>query len=97
MRVIFVLYALLLTTAAIAQPGRYQAIAVPETGSSAQISGISPKVFIIDTQEGHLWTWTENETIAQDAGPPKLGTVLIYQGKLRPGNRSGDIIEQRYR
>lgn len=96
MRVLFMLCALLLAAAAAAQ-GRYQAIAVPETGSSAQISGISPKVFILDTEEGHLWTWTENETIQQDAGPPKLGTVLIYQGRLRPGTRSGDIIDQRDR
>lgn len=41
-------------------------------------------IFIIDTQEGHLWVWLlTNE-----------GTFLIYEGKLFPGTRMGDVIEK---
>ena len=44
----------------------------------------SHDIFIIDTKEGHLWTWgTSTET----------GSVLIYEGRVMPGYASGDIIK----
>ena len=97
MRCFLLLVALFGAVEAVAQTERYQAIAVPHAGQSNQISGTNPKVFILDTQEGYIWTWSENETIYDTAGSPKIGTVLIYQGKLRPGNKPGDIIEKQFR
>jgi len=88
------LFFALLALPVAAQPERYQAIAVPATAQGDQFSGRTPKVFILDTVEGHLWIWSENETVYGTAGPPKLGTVLIYQGRVRPGKRMGEIIEQ---
>ena len=97
MRCILLFITLLGAAAAGAQTERYQAIAVPHAGQGNQISSTNPKVFILDTQEGYIWTWSENETIYDPAGSPKIGTVLIYQGKLRPGNKPGDIIERQFR
>ena len=74
---------------------RYQAIALPEGGRQGQHATLSPKVLILDTRDGHLWTWAENETVYQD-GTPRIGTVLIYQGKLRPGEQPGEVLEQHF-
>ena len=41
-------------------------------------------IFIIDTKEGHLWVWLLNNE----------GSFLIYEGKLFPGARMGDVIEK---
>ena len=85
--------ALMLTALAgsAAEPERYHAITIPESGES-QGSGLSAKVFILDTQQGHMWTWSENEPIYDGGDTPKLGTVLIYQGQLRPGTKMGEIV-----
>ena len=57
---------------------RYQAVVIQE--------GSSPRVFILDTREGHMWTWTE--TIR--------GTdqELRYEGRVRPGGQVGDVIQK---
>lgn len=63
--------------------GRYQAITLSDGG------GIGPeKVMILDTEAGHMWVWTENP--ATPAAPG--GRLLIYQGRLRPGNDMGEVI-----
>lgn len=81
--------------AALAEGGRYQAVAIPDASRSAQAANVNPKVLILDTVEGHLWTWGENETVFDSAGRPQLGTALIYQGRVRPGSKMGDVIERR--
>jgi len=60
--------------------GRYQAIKLDNT-EFALFS-----VFIIDTKEGHLWV----------SGVNKTGEIfsLHYMGKVRPGKKIGEVIEQ---
>jgi hypothetical protein len=59
------------------EAGRYQCVSL----------GTSDAVFIIDTREGHVWTWTGNPRIEHE------GYVgIIYQGKVRPGNKTGTLI-----
>jgi hypothetical protein len=41
-------------------------------------------IFIIDSQEGHIWLWLLNNE----------GSFLIYEGQLFPGTRMGEIIEK---
>ena len=41
-------------------------------------------IFIIDSQEGHIWVWLLNNE----------GSFLIYEGQLFPGTRMGEIIEK---
>ena len=72
--------------------GRYQAI--PLEGESAR--GAS-RVLIIDSQDGHVWTWSGNELIADSASGRRYGTAFIYQGKVRPGNKAGDMIDLQLR
>jgi len=68
--------------------GRYHAI--PLEGEGAR--GAS-RVLIIDSQDGHVWTWSGNELIADSASGRRYGAAFIYQGKVRPGNKAGDIID----
>lgn len=63
--------------------GRYQAISIPE-----MLDPGTAKVFVIDTESGHLWTWTEEAASPTSKG----GRYLIYQGQLRPGRQIGDVI-----
>ena len=37
--------------------------------------------FILDTKEGHIWFYARNK--------------IIYKGKVKPGQKMGDIIEER--
>ena len=69
-----------------ASEGRYQII--PLTAASGGIG--SDRVFILDTQAGHIWTWTEVPAGDGSSG----GRFLIYQGQVRPGSRIGEVIEQ---
>lgn len=57
---------------------RYQAIVIQE--------GPSPRVLIMDTREGHLWTWTETIRASDQE--------LRYQGKVRVGKRAGEVIQE---
>jgi hypothetical protein len=83
---------LVLSPIAGAHDWRYQAVVITEGDRGGQIGQLRPKVFILDTQEGHMWTWVENLI---GAGNSQVGTVLTYQGQLRPGNKAGEIIEER--
>ncbi len=74
--------------------GRYQAVVVPQGGRGAQTGSLNAKVLILDSQAGHLWIWSEGEAIYGAEGRPQFGTVLIYQGKIRPGSRMGEVIDQ---
>ena len=77
------------TNAMAGEMGRYQALVVQESKGSTL-----PKVLIIDTIEGHLWTWAESYTKVTAQGG-EVGTFLEYQGKLRPGQKMGDRIEMK--
>ena len=90
MRFIFtslvVLFALLIATPTIAGDsgiGRYQAILIggQEGGSSC--------VFILDTKEGHLWTWG-----LAVVSMKKVVERITYKGRVQPGIKMGDIIEE---
>jgi hypothetical protein len=60
--------------------GRYQAVRMD-----------SNAIFILDTQEGHLWVW-----IIQKDNSGQSAEFLFYQGKVRPGSRMGELIDRTY-
>ena len=74
--------------------GRYQAIVLHEGGSSSRSATLAPKVFILDSREGHMWIWEQNAKIERGSGGPAFGTLLTYQGKLREGSRMGEVVNQ---
>jgi hypothetical protein len=45
-------------------------------------------IFILDTKEGHMWLLETKESRVDG----KLSGGLKYQGKLRSGNKAGEII-----
>jgi hypothetical protein len=74
-------FCLLLTafpTLADSEAGRYKAMKL-------QLQTASVSVLIIDTKEGHLWVW----------GADASGKLwdMTYMGKVRPGQKMGDLIE----
>jgi hypothetical protein len=81
----------LAATPSLAADERYQVVSIPEAGRPLQSGGAHAKVFILDTAEGHMWTWGENDFLP--GGDRKLGSALIYQGRLKPGKQAGEIIE----
>jgi hypothetical protein len=91
---LFLIILLLFLPPAFAETSRYQAVVIPEAGRTGQSANLSSRVFILDTVEGHLWTWGENEAIYNDiGGKPRFGTALIYQGRVKPGTKMGEVIE----
>jgi len=48
---------------------------------------------ILDTVEGHLWSWGENEALYDHGGKPRFGAALIYQGRIKAGTKMGEVIE----
>jgi hypothetical protein len=79
--------------ASAADAGRYQAIALGGDGPGRGGS----RVLIIDSQDGHVWTWSGNELIAEGSSGRRYGAAFIYQGKLRPGSKVGEIIDTQAR
>ncbi|MDJ0892002.1 MAG: hypothetical protein QNK18_12530 [Gammaproteobacteria bacterium] len=79
------LTALIAGPALAADTGRYEAVRLQEGGRLGEAGSLRSKVFIMDTVEGHFWTWEEDM---------RLGWTLTYRGKVRPGESAGDIIEQ---
>ncbi len=73
-----------------AEDGRYQAFPL----NNADSSKTGTRALILDTRDGHVWVWSENEFITTPDGARRYGTGFIYQGKLRPGSRPGEMIEQ---
>lgn len=80
---------LVLASAAQADDGRYQAL--PLAGADGAKGG--GRALILDTRDGHVWIWSENELITAPDGRRRYGTGFIYQGKLRPGSQPGEFIE----
>jgi len=64
--------------------GRYQVVPLPK-GQDEPIHAL-----IIDTKEGHIWTWDQYN---REKGTSKVGRYLIYQGKVKPGSRMGEVIQ----
>jgi hypothetical protein len=81
---------LVMSVGAQAEDGRYQAL--PLAGGDGSKGG--GRAFILDTREGHVWIWSENELMAAPNGGRRYGAGFIYQGKLRPGTRPGELIDQ---
>ncbi|MEW5967348.1 MAG: hypothetical protein AB1720_10215 [Pseudomonadota bacterium] len=74
---------------ALADEGRYQAL--PLAGATGGQGG--GRAFILDTREGHVWIWSENEPIVAPDGRRRYGAGFIYQGRLRPGSQPGELID----
>ena len=74
--------------------GRYRAIVLHEGGASNNSATLAPKVFIIDSREGYMWTWEQNARKRTPKGGLSFGNALIYQGRVRPGKTAGEIISQ---
>ena len=81
---------LALSGSVLADGERYQAL--PLAGAEGSKGG--GRAFILDTRDGHVWIWSENELITAPDGRRRYGAGFIYQGKLRPGSQPGEIIEQ---
>lgn len=84
---------LVLATQAQAEEGRYEAL--PLAGADGGKGG--GRALIVDTREGHVWVWSENELLNSPSGHRRYGSGFIYQGKLRPGTQPGEIIEPQSR
>ncbi|WP_305910106.1 hypothetical protein Q9L42_001950 [Methylomarinum sp. Ch1-1] len=76
------------------EDGRYHAIVLHEGGRTGQSGSFMPKVFIIDSKQGHMWTWEQKTKLQTPKGEFALGTVLTYQGQVRPGKQIGDMVDQ---
>jgi hypothetical protein len=72
------------------EAGRYEAL--PLAGAEGGKGG--GRAFILDTRDGHVWIWSENELITAPDGRRRYGSGFIYQGKLRPGSQPGEMIKQ---
>ena len=84
---------LVLATQAQAEEGRYEAL--PLAGADGGKGG--GRALIVDTREGHVGVWSENELLNSPNGQRRYGSGFIYQGKLRPGTQPGEIIEPQSR
>ncbi len=78
-----------------AEDGRYRAVVLHEGGRSDQYGALIPKVFILDSRDGHMWTWEQNSRLSGEKGSISFGTVLTYQGQIKPGKQMGEVMEQR--
>lgn len=79
----------IVTAADAGETGRYQAVPLESEGHARGGS----RVFIIDTQDGHIWTWSGNELVSSGGKERRYGPAFVYHGKVRPGNRMGEVIE----
>jgi hypothetical protein len=84
---------LVLATQALAEDGRYEAL--PLAGADGGKGG--GRALILDTRDGYVWVWSENELLNSPNGQRRYGSGFIYQGKLHPGTKPGEIIEQQSR
>jgi hypothetical protein len=64
--------------------GRYQMIVMPKVNSLD-----ADKIVVLDTKEGHIWTWSNYQKVQ---GVSEGGRYLTYQGKVRTGQKSGEVI-----
>ncbi len=84
---------LAVATQALAENGRYEAL--PLAGVDGGKGG--GRALIVDTRDGHVWVWSENELLNSPGGQRRYGSGFIYQGKLRPGTQPGEIVEPQTR
>lgn len=93
MKIVLFLMALgcgsIFTPLSAADTGRYQAVSLDGEGPGRSDS----RVLIIDTQEGHVWTWSGNELIGDGGIGRRYGSAFIYQGKVRPGIKNGEVMD----
>jgi hypothetical protein len=75
------------------EDGRYRAIVLQEGGASAGGGSLTPRVFLIDSRDGHMWILERNTPLV-GRDKQSFGTILTYQGKLKPGSQVGEIIYQ---
>ena len=75
-----------------AERGRYEAIALSESAHSMEYGAMIPKVLILDTELGHLWTWSEHE-LSSENGSPRYGPALLYHGQVKVGDKAGVTID----
>ncbi len=75
-----------------ADDGRYQAFVLQEAGGSGGTVTLMPSVFIIDSRDGHMWTWEKNMPLPGLDGKRGFGTLITYQGQVKPGAKIGEII-----
>lgn len=95
--VFVILFAFLTASPVVADEdnNRYQAIVLHEGGQGNQFGKLLPKVFVIDSKEGHMWILDHNSKLRNPKkGSFALGSVLTYQGRVRPGKKMGEVIEQ---
>lgn len=83
------LFSLIATPVMAAEVGRYQAVPMDSDGPGRG----SGRVLIIDTQEGHVWTWSGNELLGDGGSGRRYGSAFVYQGKVRPGNKNGEVLD----
>jgi hypothetical protein len=74
-----------------AEDGRYEAF--PLAGVLGSKGGGGGRAFILDTREGHVWIWSENELITGPDGSRRYGAGFIYQGKLPSAAQPGEFVE----
>jgi hypothetical protein len=90
-----VILAFLLTATAQADgEGRYEAVVLHEGARGATGAQLNPKVFILDTVEGHMWVWSDGELVQGLPGQTTFGTVLTYEGKLKVGRAMGEVVDR---
>lgn len=71
--------------------GRYQALVVgAESAGPAGSNG--GRIFILDTREGHFWSWIDSDVVQGRNGRLRVGSVLRYQGQLQVGEKPGQVI-----
>lgn len=85
--------ALVVASTAVAEDGRYQAVPLP--GIEAGRTG--SRALILDSRDGHVWVWSENELTVAPDGSRRYNAGFIYQGKLRPGGQPGELLERQAR
>lgn len=83
------LFVLIAAPGMAADVGRYQAVPMDGDGPGRS----SGRVLIIDTQEGHVWTWSGNELLGDGSSGRRYGSAFVYQGKVRPGNKTGEVLD----
>ncbi len=63
------------------RPDRFALVAIDSPAESAAL--------ILDRMDGHLYEWRR----LPDTGPESIRTLIVYQGKMRPGSTPGATIE----
>ncbi len=71
---------------------RYQAFVLQRSGGSSGNVSLVPSVFIIDSRDGHMWIWEKNMLLPSSDGDRGFGTLITYQGQVKPGDKIGDIV-----